>query len=104
MLYIRICYDKPGVEDLRKRLRGQHLAYVKPNMAAGSVVRVLHGGPLCANDVDKTYVGSFMVLEAKRRDDVKKFHDEDPFTAGGLYERADIQRWDQHITDGMFHG
>jgi len=105
MLYIRVCYDKPGMGELRDRLRNNHRAYFKPNLAGGdAAVRLVQAGPLCTSDTDTTNIGSFMILEAKSHADVMEFNDGDPFTAAKLYERVEIHRWDRHVTDGKFHG
>lgn len=97
MLYIRVCYDKPGAEELRDRLRSDHRAFVRSNVTANVPCQVKQAGPLCISDTDDTNLASFMILEAAGIDDVKRFHDEDPFTKGGLYEKSYIHRWDRHI-------
>jgi uncharacterized protein YciI len=37
------------------------------------------------------------VVEADSLADVKRFHDNDPFSRAGLFERADVVMWDRHI-------
>jgi uncharacterized protein YciI len=100
MRYIRLCYDRPGTEQLRNTLRAVHREYFQDNLREGSAVRVIDAGPLCVNDSDDTNIASFMIIEANSKADVIKFHDNDPFTKANLYERVDIERWDQHFANG----
>lgn len=97
MLYIRLCFDKAGQPELRERMRAEHRAYIMRHVASDSVPRVTQGGPLCINEHDDTNFASFMILEAESIEAVRRFHEEDPFTKAGLFERADIHRWDKHI-------
>ena len=97
MLYLRLCFDRPGAADLREALRANHRAYLKSHVAGEQEVRVVLAGPLCVSDSDDTNLASMMVLEAGSLDEVLTFHRRDPFTEGGLYERADIHRWDKHL-------
>jgi hypothetical protein len=97
MLFIRICLDKPGMTSVRDCVRPQHRAYFAPNLVDGAAVRLLQAGPLCADGADGTMIGSFMVLEAPAIDQVRRFHDDDPFTQAGLFERVHIHRWDRHV-------
>ena len=100
MRYIRLCYDRPGTQKLRNELRAKHRAYFEDKLQAGSAVQVVDAGPLCVNDNDDTNIASFMIIEAGSKSDVVKFHDGDPFTKANLYERVDIERWDQHFANG----
>lgn len=97
MLYIRLCFDKPGQPELRERTRAEHRAYVLPTLQQGSVPRLVQGGPLCVNDEDDANLASFMILEADNIEQVKQFHEGDPFTRAGLYDRVYIHRWDKHV-------
>jgi uncharacterized protein YciI len=98
--YIRLCYDRPGAEQLRNQLRAEHRAYFQGNLREGSAVQVIDAGPLCVNDTDNTNIASFMIIEANCKADVISFHDNDPFTKADLYQRVDIERWDQHFANG----
>jgi uncharacterized protein len=91
MLYIRLCFDKPGTEPLRD----QHLAAHRAYLASG-VVKLLQAGPLM-DDADKRNVASFMVVEANSLEEVKRFHANDPFTKADLFGEVRIHRWDRHI-------
>ena len=54
-------------------------------------------GPMCTSDADDTNIGSFMIVEAASTADVQAFHDGDPFTLRGIFDRVEIIRWDRHI-------
>jgi uncharacterized protein YciI len=98
MLYLRICFDEPGGGDLRDELRKQHREYIGSHVAARTDgVQVVQGGPMCVGDDASTNLGSFLVVEADSLADVKRFHDNDPFSRAGLFERADVVMWDRHI-------
>jgi len=97
MLYIKLCFDKDGQLELRERMRNEHRAYVMPILAQGSALRLVQAGPLCVGDDDDTNLASFMILEADNIEEVKRFHEGDPFTKAGLYEQVYIHRWDKHV-------
>jgi len=91
MLYVRLCLDKPGTEQLRNQHRSAHRGYL-----ASGVAELVQAGPLMASDDGKN-IGSFMVIEADSLPAVQRFHDDDPFTQAGLFEEVIIHRWDKHI-------
>jgi uncharacterized protein YciI len=91
MLYIRLCVDKPGTEQLRNQYRGVHREYL-----ASGVAKLIQAGPLMSSDETRN-VGSFMVVEADSLEAVRRFHDNDPFTKAGLFEEVRIHRWDKHV-------
>ena len=98
MLYLRICFDKQGGGELRDELLRRHREYIGSHVgAARNGVEVVQGGPMCATDDLGRNVGSFLVVEAASIEDALRFHDEDPFTRSGLFERASVVRWDRHI-------
>jgi uncharacterized protein YciI len=92
MLYVRLCFDKPNSGALRERLRPEHRAYLR-----SGAIKLVQAGPLCVGDTDSTNLASFMVVEADSRDQVLRFHENDPFTMGGLYGDVHIYRWDKHF-------
>ena len=96
MLYLRICFDKPGVGEKRDQFRAAHRAYFQPNLQPDAEVRIVQAGPMCADDSDRN-IGSFMILEAPSIDKVRAFHDKDPFTIEGLFDRVELCSWDRHI-------
>lgn len=92
MLYVRMCLDKPGSSSLRDAVRDEHRSYVR-----SALINVVQAGPLCAGDADETNIGSFFIVEADSRDEVIRFHENDPTTKAGLYQEVLIYRWDKHI-------
>ena len=99
MLYLRICFDKPGVEALRNDVRAEHREYLKPFTERGSSVFIYQAGPMCVSDIDDTNLGSFLIVEAKSLEEVRSFHEEDPFTKAGVYGDVRVVRWDRHINN-----
>jgi uncharacterized protein len=97
MLYLRICFDKPGMGAMRNELRMQHREYLKPYLEPGRPVRILQAGPMCMSDTDDTNLGSFLILEADSLAAVEQFHTGDPFTTAGIYGDVRLVRWDRHI-------
>ena len=97
MLFLRICFDKPGAGALRDDLRKTHREYVGSHVQGRGGVQVVQGGPMCADDDLQTNIGSFLVVEAPSLTHVQSFHDNDPFTQAGLFQRSEVIRWDRHI-------
>ena len=97
MLYLRICFDKPGLGDLRNEVRAEHREYLTPFRDPGGSVHVHQAGPMCVSDTDLTNLGSFFLLEAASAEAVRAFHEGDPFTRVGLYGEVRLVRWDRHI-------
>lgn len=91
MLYLRMCFDKPGTEDLRNEHRADHRAYL-----ASGVVKLVQAGPMMSDD-DTHNIGSFMIVEADDLETVRRFHDNDPFTKADLFGEVRLHRWDKHI-------
>ncbi len=98
MLYLRICFDRAGVGEQRNELRAAHRAYFQPNLLPDAEVRIVQAGPMCAgDDVTEPNIGSFMILEAPSLEKARAFHDNDPFTLAGLFQRVELCGWDRHI-------
>ena len=97
MYYLRICFDKPGIGEIRNHFRKAHRDYLKPFVEEGQTVLIVMAGPMCISDTDDTNLGSFMILEASSLAHVKAFHNSDPFTLRGIFDRVEIVRWDRHI-------
>jgi uncharacterized protein len=91
MLFIRLCFDKSGLGALREEHRAAHRAYLK-----SGAIKLVQAGPLMDND-NKHNIASFMIVEADSLDQVNRFHDGDPFTKVGLFERSFIHIWDKHV-------
>ncbi len=97
MLYLRMCFDSPGKEQLRDATRSEHRAYLVPFLAPGGDVHIVQAGPMCGSDESDQNVGSFFVVEATSIKAVEAFHAGDPFTQKGVFGNATVVRWDRHI-------
>lgn len=97
MLYLRICYDAAGMGELRDQIRAEHRAYLKPFVDKNARVRVVQAGPMCTDDSLATNLGSFMIMEAPCLEELERFHDGDPFTVAGIYDRVELICWDRNI-------
>ena len=93
MLYLRICFDKPGTGETRDARREEHRSYLMNSPDA----TIVQAGPMCVSDTDDTNIGSFLIIEAESLEAARRFHDNDPFTRIGLYETSHVHRWDKHI-------
>ena len=97
MLYLRICFDRADAAGLRAEKLKSHREYIASYLLDQDGVRVVQAGPMGAGDDPERTIGSFLVIEAQSLRDAERFHREDPFTRAGLFERADVVRWDRHI-------
>ena len=97
MLYLRICFDKQDAAALRAEVHKRHREYVASFLGGRDDIRVVQGGPMCAGDNTGANIGSFLVVEAPSLQHAERFHDNDPFTRAGLFERSHVVRWDRHI-------
>lgn len=93
MLFVRVCYDAPGSWDLRKKHRAERTVFLDSGR-----IQIVSAGPLCAGDDSDVYIGTFMLIEAPSREDVVAFHEADPFTKAGIYERVFITRYIEKIS------
>lgn len=91
MLYALICEDKPDSQPLRLATRDAHLAYV-----SGHARMVTVAGPLLSDDGEQMR-GSLFILDVDNRQEVETFHDNDPYTQAGLWERVTVHRFRQVI-------
>ena len=93
MLFVRVCYDAPGSWDLRRKHRAERTVFLDSGR-----IKIVSAGPLCAGDDTDVYVGTFMLIEAESREDVVAYHEADPFTKAGIYERVFITRYIEKIS------
>lgn len=82
MRYLLLCEDKPGGESLRLATRQAHLDYVATHRDL-----VVLAGPLLSDD-GEGMLGSLFILEAEEPAQVERFHDQDPYTLAGLWQRV----------------
>jgi uncharacterized protein YciI len=83
--------DKPGMREVRERVRPVHRTWLRGDSHRGVFVRL--GGPTLAPQCDAMN-GTLLVVEADRIDDVMDFVSRDPYTQAGLFERIEIRPWD----------
>jgi uncharacterized protein YciI len=90
MLFLRLCLDKPGAASIRDAHRAAHRAYL-----TSPPVTIVQAGPLL--DEDGGMIGSMIIVDAESLNEVRAFHEGDPFTKIGLFQTAHLVRWDRHI-------
>lgn len=89
MLYALICNDRPGSAALRKRVREDHLAYIRDTGV------VVEAGPFL--DSEGEMVGSLVVIEADTRAAAEEWAAGDPYARAGLFEAVEIRAWKKVI-------
>ncbi|MBJ7437795.1 MAG: YciI family protein [Sphingopyxis sp.] len=90
MLFLRLCIDKPDALELRNQHRDDHRAYL-----GSGVAKIVQAGPLLDESGDMA--GSMIIVDAESLGDVQAFHDDDPFTKVGLFDKVLLYKWDRHI-------
>ncbi len=89
MYFVIYALDRPDAADLRAKTRPAHREYMHSD---GLPVTLLLAGPLLASD-GVTMVGSLIVVEADRREDVDAFSARDPYRLAGLVGSVSIRPW-----------
>ncbi len=87
MLFVLICYDRAGAQDVRMANRSAHLDFV-----AASNGKVKVGGPMLSDD-GETMIGSILIIEADSLSEAQSWSALDPYARAGLFERVDIHPW-----------
>ncbi|MGF1455785.1 MAG: YciI family protein [Alphaproteobacteria bacterium] len=87
MLYVLLCFDRPGSDALRQSNRAAHLDYV-----AAHGDRVKFAGPFLGED-EKTSIGSMLVIEAASKAEAESWAALDPYARAGLFEDVEIHAW-----------
>lgn len=85
MLFVALCFDKPGQVDLRMATRAEHLSFLDKHAA-----KVKLGGPFL--DGDKP-VGSMLILDCVDLSEAQGLLDQDPYAKAGLFERVELRPW-----------
>lgn len=93
MHFVIHCLDYPDAVGKRLAHYDQHKAYL-----AAASVRTLVSGPLVASD-NETMIGSFFLLEAEDIADVRRFHENDPFKAAGIWQHVSINPFLKRVDD-----
>lgn len=86
MLFMVAAFDKPGMLEMRLRIRPEHLDYLK---SLGESVKM--GGAML-NDGEQP-LGSLLIIEAEDRQAIDALLGDDPYSKAGLFERVDIRPW-----------
>ncbi|OZI67058.1 YciI family protein [Bordetella genomosp. 11] len=95
MLYAIHLLDKPGVADIRTRVRPEHRAYL-----ATKADHMAFAGPLLADD-GQTMIGSLLVIDFPSRQAAEEWLKDEPFTRHGVYGSTAIHAfanlWPQKV-------
>jgi len=91
MLFAAVCIDKPQSLDTRRANRPAHLAYL-----SGLGARVKIAGALLAPD-QETPIGSMIILEGEREEEIRALLAKDPYALADLFERVDVRPWRQAV-------
>ena len=94
MPYVIACTDKADSEDLRAKLRDEHLAYLRERVSM-----ILAGGALTDDD-GTGGCGGVIIIDTDDRATAEAFAANDPFTTGGLFDDVKVTRWRKAIFDG----
>jgi uncharacterized protein YciI len=92
MPYAILTFDKPNGDELRSRLRPEHVAYLdarKHLMLAGGAMLDENGRPH----------GGIILIDTDDRAIADAFAASDPFNQGGLFEQVKVIRWRKSFFD-----
>ncbi len=84
MIYAITLFDKPLMQDLRRRARPEHKAYL-----AAVADRIAFAGPLTTDD-GETMIGRLLAIDFESRDAAHAWVANEPFTKAGLYASTSI--------------
>jgi hypothetical protein len=87
MLFVFICTDKPGHQEVRMHNRVAHLAYL-----AQHEDRLFAAGPTLTDD-GAGMNGSVLILDFEDRAQADAFAAGDPYANAGLFESVVIRPW-----------
>lgn len=93
MLFAFICFDNPGMAELRQRIWAEHIEYM---IAVKD--RTVFGGPL-KDDEGETTIGSIFAIDFEDRSAADKFIAGEPYTREGVFETPRIYRWGQMVPE-----
>lgn len=82
-------YDRPGLDDLRRETRKDHLSYIEKSGV------VEQAGPLL--DDESHIVGSLIILWVADISAARAWSDKDPYTRVGLFENVTYLEWNRVI-------
>jgi uncharacterized protein YciI len=91
--FVITTYDKPDHKHVRDAIRQRHLEYLEAN-----VKKMIAGGGFF-NDDGTAVIGGLIIVDVDTRAEAEAFIEDDPFTAGNLFERVEITRWKSSFFD-----
>ncbi len=88
MYFAIVCWDRPGVGELREQTRHRHLQYLKEH--AG---KIHLGGPF--ENAEGGIVGTLFIINVANLEQARAFIDDEPFHNAGVFESVRVRRWRQ---------
>ncbi len=92
MFFAVVCWDRPGVGEVRERTRHSHLKYLKANADKMHV-----GGPF--ESAEGAIVGTLFIIDVAGETEARAFVDAEPFHEAGVFESVRLRRWRQMQPD-----
>jgi len=86
MPYAILTFDKPGSDELRVKLRPEHVEYLSARKAL-----MLVGGAML--DAGGRPQGGIIIIDTEDEAEAQNFAAGDPFNKGGLFEQVKVVRW-----------
>jgi uncharacterized protein YciI len=87
-LFVFIGHDGPNGSARRQANRERHVAHLEALDRAG---RLVYGGPI-RDDSDRS-IGAVLVLDAPDLAAARAIVEQDPYVAGGVFERVELNRF-----------
>ncbi|KAI1188649.1 hypothetical protein F5B17DRAFT_394746 [Nemania serpens] len=88
--------DKPGMQDKRLEVRGQHLAGVKPLVESGFIKKggaILNEKPESDDASKFSFYGSTLICVASSKEEVLEKLSKDIYTTSGVWDLDNVQIW-----------
>jgi uncharacterized protein len=89
--YAVFATDKPGMREVRERVRPSHRTYLRNSSQHSVFVRL--GGPTLG-PLSDSMNGTLLVVEADSIDAVMQFVGNDPYMKEGLFSRVEVRPWE----------
>jgi uncharacterized protein YciI len=87
-LFVFIGHDGPDGSARRQANRERHVAHLEALHRAGQLV---YGGPI--RDESDRSIGAVLVLDAPDLAAARAIVEQDPYVAGGVFERVELNRF-----------
>jgi uncharacterized protein YciI len=85
-VYLIYCVDRPNSEQLRTKIRPDHLAYLKRYEE-----KIAIGGPILGEENKPT--GTVLIMNFNDQKSVDDFLEREPYHKGGLFETRIVRPW-----------